>query len=207
MVRPGYDPSARTTRRTGRGALRLVVRRSRRNLSARRTRSSAAGDVRRRRGVPGAELRQRLSGRGATGRCARSTAPDCAVFERETLLAKSNFTRDRVAKFAVLAPGPGRVSGADPREAGEKDLAAASGEVLLSMNLWRFSPRIFEACRRVPRSARGELRAAAGGRLGDRRISGSGSGPCGPADGVLDLSTRADVAAVSERLRGVEARP
>lgn len=132
--------------------------------------------------------------------------PGLVVFERERLLAKSNFPKERVAKFAVLAlDGDGFLDRILEKPA-EKDLVPASGEVFLSMNLWRFSPRIFEACRKVPRSARGELELpqAVGwaiGNLGERfRTVRS-------AEGVLDLSTRADVAAVSERLRDVEARP
>ena len=136
----------------------------------------------------------------------RLDGPGLVVFEWETLLAKSNFSSERVAKFAVLALGrDGFLEGILEKPA-ERDVAAASGEVLLSMNLWRFSPRVFEACRLVPRSARGELELpqAVGWaieNLGERfRTVRSG-------DGVLDLSMRADVAAVSERLRGVEARP
>ena len=73
------------------------------------------------------------------------------------------------------------------------------------MNLWRFSPRIFEACRRVSPSARGEreLPQAVGwaiASLGERFRAL----PC--EEGVLDLSTRSDVASVSNRLRGVAVR-
>jgi len=132
--------------------------------------------------------------------------PGLVVFERERLLAKSNFPKERVAQFAVLAVGGDGFLERILEKPEEKDLAASAGEVLLSMNLWRFSPRIFEACRRVPPSARGELELpqAVGWaieNLGERfRTLRSG-------EGVLDLSTRADVAAVSARLRGVEARP
>jgi glucose-1-phosphate thymidylyltransferase len=136
--------------------------------------------------------------------------PGLSIFERERLLATSNFTRERVDAFAVL-----RVSGGGWLEAiVEKPRAGtavggrqAAGEpVLLSMNLWRFGPSIFEACREVLLSPRGEreLPQAVGwaiARLGER-FRGV---PC--AEGVLDLSTRADVAEVERRLEGVEARP
>ena len=77
-------------------------------------------------------------------------------------------------------------------------VGGASGRVLLSMNLWRFSPAIFEACRRVPLSTRGEreLPQAVAWAIANRSERFRAV-PC--ADGVLDLSTRADVAPWSRR--------
>jgi glucose-1-phosphate thymidylyltransferase len=126
--------------------------------------------------------------------------PGLPVFARETLLAKSNFPRERVARYAVLRVGR---DGYLERIIEKPDPAEAAGdEVLLSMNLWRFSPRIFEACRRVPRSDRGEYELPqavqwAIDNLGERFRAVRCEG------GVLDLSARADVASVSERLQGV----
>ena len=135
---------------------------------------------------------------------AELAGPGLPVFERETLLAKSNFTRERVDAFAVLDVGPdGFLRGIVEKAPGA---AGSRGRVLLSMNLWRFSPSIFEACRRVPVSARGEreLPQAVAWSIvhqGERFRAV----PC--AEGVLDLSTRADVADVERRLAGVEPRP
>ncbi len=129
-------------------------------------------------------------------------APGLAVFERETLLAASNFTRDRVAAFATL-----RVSPDGWLEAiVEKGEAQPDGPVLLSMNLWRFSPGIFQACREVPLSSRGEceLPQAVGWAIVRRGERYRGV-PC--PEGVLDLSTRADVAEVERRLQDVDVRP
>jgi dTDP-glucose pyrophosphorylase len=126
--------------------------------------------------------------------------PGLPVFERETLLSKSNFPRERVAKYAVLRVGR---DGYLERIIEKPDPSDVAGdEVLLSMNLWRFSPRIFEACRRVPRSDRGEYELPqavqwAIANLGERFRAVRCEG------GVLDLSTRADIASVAERLRGV----
>ena len=126
--------------------------------------------------------------------------PGLPVFERETLLAKSNFLRERVAKYAVLQVGRDGyleriVEKPDPSDVG-------GDEVLLSMNLWRFSTRIFEACRRVPRSDRGEHELPqavqwAITNLAERFRAVRCEG------GVLDLSARADVASVGERLRDI----
>jgi glucose-1-phosphate thymidylyltransferase len=73
------------------------------------------------------------------------------------------------------------------------------------MNLWRFDERIFDACRAVPLSTRGEFElpeavgvaVASGVRF--RTFPGSGA--------VLDLSRRSDVALVTARLAGVEPHP
>jgi glucose-1-phosphate thymidylyltransferase len=132
--------------------------------------------------------------------------PGLPVFEREKLLAESNFPRERVASYATLSVGADGFLRRIVEKPDEKDAAAAAGEVLLSMNLWRFSSRIFEACRRVPISARGEreLPQAVGWAIKhlDERFR---TVRCD--EGVLDLTTRADVAAVARRLRGIEPCP
>jgi glucose-1-phosphate thymidylyltransferase len=73
------------------------------------------------------------------------------------------------------------------------------------MNCWMFTPAIFEACRRVRPSARNELELPEAVRiaiteLGERvavvRVKG----------GVLDLSSRGDIAEVKARLAGVTVR-
>ena len=73
------------------------------------------------------------------------------------------------------------------------------------MNLWRFDSSIFDACRDVPRSIRGEFELPEAVALaltrGARFKAIAARGP------VLDLSRRADAADVERRLAGVEARP
>ena len=132
--------------------------------------------------------------------------PGLPVFEREALLARSNFPAERVALYAVLVVG---ADGYLERIVEKPDAAlaaAAGGRTLLSMNLWRFSAEIFEACRRVPLSARGERELPQAVDFGIRELGLRFRAlPCG--EGVLDLSTRGDIAAVAERLRGVEAHP
>ncbi|HEY1435795.1 MAG TPA: sugar phosphate nucleotidyltransferase [Thermoanaerobaculia bacterium] len=132
--------------------------------------------------------------------------PGLPVFEREELLARSNFPRDRVERYAVLAVGGDGYLERIIEKPGSAELGGAPGEVLLSMNLWRFPASIFEACRRVPISVRGEyeLPQAVGHGIAQMglRLRASRS-----REAVLDLSTRADVAEVERRLRGIEARP
>jgi glucose-1-phosphate thymidylyltransferase len=76
---------------------------------------------------------------------------------------------------------------------------------LISMNCWRFDARIFEACRDVPRSARGELELPEAVGLAVRRGVRFRAVPArGP---VLDLSRRADAADVERRLAGTVPSP
>jgi galactokinase len=75
------------------------------------------------------------------------------------------------------------------------------------MNLWRFSPRMFEACRRVPRSARGEHELPQAVQWADhesrralprRAVRGRRAGP---------LDARATSQSVGERLREIPVEP
>ena len=136
--------------------------------------------------------------------------PGLPVFERERLLATSNFTRDRVDAFAVLRVSPEgwleRIVEKPGSQTADGGSQTAEQPVLLSMNLWRFSSAIFEACREVPLSVRGEreLPQAVGWAI-ERRGERFRAVPC--SEGVLDLSKRSDVAEVERRLEGVEPRP
>ncbi len=75
----------------------------------------------------------------------------------------------------------------------------------VSMNLWSFPPEIVAACDRIGPSPRGELELPDAVRyamyeFGVRFVA------LACADGVLDLSSRADVPGVARRLRDVEVR-
>ena len=133
-------------------------------------------------------------------------APGLPVFSGETLLSRSNFRRERLASFATLEidrdqrlrrivekPAPGAPAGTEEG-------------AWYSMNLWRLSPSIFAACRRVPLSARGEreLPQAVGFGIVELGLEFR-TFPCG--EGVLDLSTRDDVAGLGARLAGETPRP
>ena len=132
--------------------------------------------------------------------------PGLPVFGRESLLARSNFPADRVARYAVLLVASDGYLRRIVEKPDASLIAAAGGRTLLSMNLWRFSPEIFEACRRVPVSVRGERELPQAVDFGIRELGMRFRAvPC--EEGVLDLSTRGDVAEVAERLRAVEARP
>jgi glucose-1-phosphate thymidylyltransferase len=73
------------------------------------------------------------------------------------------------------------------------------------MNCWRFSPRIFEACRAIQPSVRGELELPDAVQYSIDRLGESYRVLLSDA-GVLDLSTRADVARVQQHFIGATVR-
>lgn len=131
--------------------------------------------------------------------------PALAGFERGALVRESNIPAERVAQFALLATTPdGHLA-----EIVEKPDAAAFARLgpsaRVSMNAWVFDAAIFEACRRIGPSARGELEIQDAVRYAMQRL-GVQFQVLPVSAGVLDLSRRGDIEAVTERLRDVEVR-
>lgn len=127
-------------------------------------------------------------------------------FERDALIRESNIEATRVLRYALLAPA---ADGALARVVEKPDEATARAfgdNPLVSMNAWLFTPAIFEACRRVTPSPRGELELQDAVRIAIDEM-GERFDVVRVAAGVLDLSSRGDIASVRERLAGVEARP
>jgi len=131
--------------------------------------------------------------------------PGLPVFERDELVRSSGIPRERVASFALLSVGSDLGTLLDIVEKPGADAVATAGpHALVSMNCWKFDERIFDACRDVPRSARGELELPEAVRLAITRGVHFRTVPArGP---VLDLSRREDVSAVSARLAGLDPR-
>ena len=132
--------------------------------------------------------------------------PGLPVFDRDTLMEKGNITEEKLRNFAiceVTEDGYLRAIIEKPVDAAQY---LAKGDALLSMNCWRFPAAIFEVCRRTPLSPRGEyeLPVAVGEAI---QRFGMRFRAVRCREGVLDLSSRADVAIVAEKLRGVSANP
>jgi len=131
--------------------------------------------------------------------------PAMPAFERATLARESNFPPERIMSFALLDVDE---SGHLRRvvEKPSADAARQLGEnARVSLNVWLFTPAIFEACEHVPVSPRGEMELPNAVQWG---IDHTGLRVLAvPVEaGVLDLSSRADVPAVAARLAGVEVR-
>jgi dTDP-glucose pyrophosphorylase len=131
--------------------------------------------------------------------------PGVALFERDSLVAESNIPSDRIASFAICTVSVDGYLEAILEKPDAAALAVFGPGALVSMNCWRFSPAIFPACRRVSPSERGELELPMAVR--DAVATGERFKVVRSREGVLDLSQRADVAPVAERLHDVVAEP
>lgn len=135
----------------------------------------------------------------------RLDSPGLVGFSRQAMVERGNVDAARLASFAVaVTAGNGYLERLVEKPAA--DFLAAHPGLPLSMNCWRFSPAIFEVCRRVEPSSRGELElpdavALSMAELGERyRVV-----PCD--EPVLDLGHREDVATVAQALSGVVPDP
>jgi glucose-1-phosphate thymidylyltransferase len=125
--------------------------------------------------------------------------PGLPVFEPEALVARSNIPPERVQAFALVTLAPdGSLAGIIEKPEGPRP----SGPALVSMNVWRFAPDILRACRDVPLSVRGEYELPQAVQYAIARL-GFVFRTVRVAEGVLDLSRRSDIPAVTARLRDV----
>ena len=127
--------------------------------------------------------------------------PGLAVFSRTAMLRINNIDEDRLTKFAVVETDALgnmiRVIEKPQLEILEK-LVEPVG---LSMNCWRFHQDIFNACRQIEASPRGEFEITDAAQYVIDKMGG-----CVRVlycdDAVLDMSSRDDVASVRSHLAG-----
>ena len=135
---------------------------------------------------------------------ALKAAEGCALpgFDREALVRQGNIDAERIRKFALLRVSAEGYLEEIIEKPDDVTFAAMGEHALVSMNVWAFTPAIFEACRRVKPSARGELELPDAVRilLTENREPIRVIPFTAP---VLDLGTRADVASVAMALRSV----
>ncbi len=128
------------------------------------------------------------------------------AYESEALVREGNIDRERVMAYALLDIDEQECLRAIVEKPTADHPLAQRAERWVSMNVWSFPPSIFEACRRVRPSVRGELELQdavmiAAHELGERfRVVRAHAG-------VLDLSRRADVATIGDHLRGIVVAP
>jgi glucose-1-phosphate thymidylyltransferase len=131
--------------------------------------------------------------------------PGLVAFERDAMIRGSNVPAERVRQFAVVRIGADESMVDIVEKPDEATLASFGAHVYLSMNCWRFDTTVLDACRRVPLSPRGERELTDAVRLA-RHDLGVRFRVVRMAAGVLDLSSRGDIAGVTGRLAGVEVR-
>lgn len=128
------------------------------------------------------------------------------AFEAESLVRESRIEPERVFKFALLDIGDDDILRSVREKPSADDPLAQRAERWVSMNLWSFSPVIFEACARVRPSPRGELEIQDAVTIAMREL-GEPFHVVRMRAGVLDMSSRADIAFVASQLAGIEPRP
>jgi glucose-1-phosphate thymidylyltransferase len=132
--------------------------------------------------------------------------PGLVAFEAEALATTSGIEPSRILRFALLdLDADDRLIDLVEKPDPDHPLARRSTR-WVSMNLWRFTPAIFSACRGLAASPRGELELQDAVRRSQRE-GGLSYQALRSSDAVLDLSGQADIAAVGAGLAAMEARP
>jgi len=132
--------------------------------------------------------------------------PGLPVFDPEDLMRSSNIPSERLRSFAFLETDDrGYLTGIVEKPETWQGGRTSQGGSHVSMNCWPFDERIFQPCREVTRSARGEFEIPEAVGVAVRRGVPFRTFPArGP---VLDLSTRADASDVARRLARISPRP
>jgi glucose-1-phosphate thymidylyltransferase len=122
--------------------------------------------------------------------------PGLAAFDAGALVRESNIPADRLTSFALVRADDGWLA-----EIVEKPAAAASRftGAAVSMTCWRFDHTIFDACRALTPTPRGELELPDAVTLALHRGVRFRAIPV--SAGVLDLSSREDIPVVERMLR------
>lgn len=127
------------------------------------------------------------------------------AFRRSALLKSGDIPAERIHRFALIDWTNGRLTRIVEKP--DAETAAEFGDdPWISMNLWLLPPTIFDSCRAITPSERGELELQDAVRH-SMSVLGEKYAVKVRDEAVLDLSTRADIPRVRERLLAREARP
>jgi glucose-1-phosphate thymidylyltransferase len=131
--------------------------------------------------------------------------PGLIAFGRDALIADGHIPPDRITRFALLDIGDDGYLRRIVEKPDDSMARAMSGHAFVSMNLWSFDASIFEPCRTVSPSPRGELEIPL---AVQHAIDHYGvrfrTVPMHAT--VLDLSSRGDIAGVAKALRSTHVR-
>lgn len=127
------------------------------------------------------------------------------AYDADALVRESGIAPSRVLRFALLnLSDDALLLGLVEKPAADDPLLSQTPR-WVSMNLWRFTDAIFDACAEVPQSDRGEYEIADAVRLAMQR--GERFTAIRRAEAVLDLTHRSDVDTLTARLADVVPRP
>ena len=130
--------------------------------------------------------------------------PGLALFSGRALVRAGGIPAERLRAFSVVVTDAQGFLTDIVEKPDEATFASFGDDPPVSMNCWRLPPAIFAACRAVAPSQRGELELPDAVRLAVSR--GVRFAAVRSDEGVLDLTRRADIASVAERLRGTTVR-
>ncbi|MDB4882538.1 MAG: hypothetical protein JWL95_1304 [Gemmatimonadetes bacterium] len=128
------------------------------------------------------------------------------AFDADALVRDGGIEVERVLRYALVEVHDGGWLREIREKPAPDDPLARRAERWVSMNLWSFTPAIFDACARIRPSARGELELADAVMVAIREL-GERFRVLPMHAGVLDLSSRADVAFVASKLEHVVPQP
>ena len=123
-------------------------------------------------------------------------------FDRHGLIEKSNIPPERLAAFALLQVDEDGNMVDIVEKPSPEVLETFGDEAPISMNAWLFTPSIFAAAKDIELSERGELEIQSAVRKAI--ANGETFAVLPTSDGVMDMSSRDDIASVVEALQGRE---
>jgi dTDP-glucose pyrophosphorylase len=133
-------------------------------------------------------------------------AAGLVAFDADTLVRDGGIEPERVLNYALVDFDDDGWLRAVREKPSVDDPLMRRAQRWVSMNLWSFTPVIFEACALVRPSVRGELEIQDAVTIAIRDL-GERFRVLPMRAGVLDMSSRADVAFVAARLSALEPRP
>ncbi len=126
-------------------------------------------------------------------------------FDRDALVRQGNIDAERIRVFALLDTSPDGYLTDIVEKPDAVTFERMGAHALVSMNLWALPPQIYDACRQIQPSLRGELELPDAVRYAIRHMH-IRFRVFPVAEGVLDLSSRGDVAAVGRALARLNVR-
>ena len=129
--------------------------------------------------------------------------PGLIGYERQALIHQSNIEPERIAKFAIIKTSADGYLQKIIEKPSPEDVQSIEGTICMSMNCWRFDSAIFQACKNIEKSPRGEYELTDAVQYTIDKLK-KRFAIVEMSLGVLDMTSRKDIASIVERLSDVE---